>query len=405
MNDGAEMIQRERYLQKVKPFINSDLIKVLTGVRRCGKTVLLEQIKQLLICEGAGEEQFIQINFESMKYQTLKQAETLYSYLAHQAQKIQSKVYIMLDEIQEAESWQTVVNSLRVDFDCDIYLTGSNSKLLSGELAGCLSGRYVQIKVYPFTFSELKALQMEQKNYHSDESTFADYLKYGGFPQCCLLSDIHSKETYLHDLYEAIVLKDIIQRHRMKDIAVLKKVLEYLMDNIGNPFSARKISGMMTSMGNKVASSTVLNYVEYFKEAYVLFQVSRYDLKGKNLLASTEKYYTVDTGIRNIMKKNELMDSTKLYENVVYLEMLSRGYEIQVGKLDEKEIDFICYRGQEKLYIQTAYLLTPSDIEREFGNLESIRDNYPKYVISGDIPDMSRNGIIHKNIIRFLQEE
>ncbi|MDE7314012.1 MAG: ATP-binding protein [Eubacterium sp.] len=398
------MIKRERYLQKVEPFLNCDLIKVLTGVRRCGKTVLLEQIKELLLAKGAVKEQFVQVNFESMKYAKLKQADVLYQYIEEKAKQVQGKVYIMLDEIQEVPEWQAAINSLRVDLDCDIYLTGSNSRLLSGELASCLSGRYIQIKVYPFAFSEVKKMQMEHKAYRSDELTFAEFLKYGGFPQCCLLGDIHSKETYLHDLYEAIVLKDIVQRHHVKDIAMLKNILEYLMDNVGNPFSARKISGMMTSMGKKIAPSTVLNYVEYFKEAYLLFQVSRYDLKGKGLLASTEKYYTVDTGIRNTVKKSELVDSAKLYENIVYLEMQSRGYEVLVGKLEDQEIDFICYRGQEKLYIQVAYLITPSDATREFGNLEKIRDNYPKYVISSDLVDLSRNGIIHKNIIQFLQE-
>ena len=399
------MIRRDRYLQKVKPFINCDLIKILTGVRRCGKTVLLEQVKEMLINEGADDAQFIQINFESMKYQALRNSDALYQYVDRKAQEIPGKVYIMLDEIQEVEGWQTAVNSFRVDLDCDIYLTGSNSKLLSGKLATCLSGRYIQIKVYPFTYSEVRAIQLEQGTYRSDEHTFADYLKYGGFPQCCLLSDVHSKETYLHDLYEAIVLKDIIQRHHVKDIAMLKNVLEYLMDHVGNPFSARKISGMMTSIGKKIAASTVLNYVEYFKEAYVLCNISRYDLKGQGLLASTEKYYAIGAGIRNVITKSEMVDSAKLYENVIYLEMLSRGYEVQVGKLDDREIDFICYRGQEKLYIQAAYLLTPSDRDREFGNLESIRDNYPKYVISSDIPDMSRNGIIHKNMIQFLKGE
>ena len=212
-------------------------------------------------------------------------------------------------------------------------------------------------------------------------------------------------ETYLHDIYEAIVIRDIVERHSVKDISVLKRALEFLLDNIGNPFSGRNISGRLTSEGMKIATSTLLNYVEYFKEAFVLFNASRYDIKGKNILASTEKYYAVDVGLRNIVKKSEMLDSSKLYENVVYLEMLSRGYEIQVGKLDEQEIDFICYKGSEKIYIQVAYLINESDMDREFGNLEKIPDNYPKYVISGDLLDLSKNGIIHKNIIDFLLEK
>lgn len=399
------MIVRSSYLDKIKPFINQPLVKVLVGVRRSGKTVLLSQIKDLLLENGVDINNIIQINFESMKHRDLKDANTLYEYISDFAVGKVGKLYIMLDEIQEVNEWQRAIASLRVDLDCDIYITGSNSKLLSGELATYLSGRYVQIKVFPFMLDEVKALSMQDGSYKSDEQLFADYLKYGGFPQRCLLKDEHSIETYLRDIYDAIVVRDIENRHSIKDNAVMKKILAFLLDNIGNPFSARKISGLMTSQGVKVATTTVLNYVDYFKEAFILFSASRYDIKGKNLLASTEKYYAIDLGLRNIIKKSELIDSSKLYENVIYLEMLSRGYEVQVGKLDTNEIDFICYKGNEKLYIQVAYLITPSDEEREFGNLEKIADNYPKYVISGDLIDLSRKGIIHKNIIKFLLDK
>ena len=240
--------------------------------------------------------------------------------------------------------------------------------------------------------------------FESDEKLFADYLKYGGFPQRFVLKDESAIESYLRDIYEAIVIRDIVERHAVKDVSILKRTLEFLLDNIGNPFSGRNISRRLTSEGMKIATSTLLNYVEYFKEAFVLFNASRYDIKGQNILASTEKYYAVDVGLRNIIKKSELIDSSKLFENVVYLEMLSRGYEVHVGKMDEREIDFICYRGTEKLYIQVAYLINEYDTEREFGNLEKIRDNYPKYVISGDLINLSRNGIIHRNIIEFLLE-
>lgn len=219
------------------------------------------------------------------------------------------------------------------------------------------------------------------------------------------LQDAHSIETYLNDIYDAIVIRDIVSRHGIRDASVLKNVLAFLLDNIGNPFSAGKIVGMMVSQGIKITTSTVLNFIDYFKEAFILYNASRYDLKGKNLLASTEKYYAVDLGLRNIIKKSEVIDSNKLYENVIYLEMISRGYEVQVGKLDNNEIDFICYRGEEKIYIQAAYLITPDDEVREFGNLEKLNDNYPKYVVSGDLLDLSRKGIIHKNIIKFLLEE
>lgn len=396
------MVIRTRYIEKVKPFVNNDIIKVFVGVRRSGKTVLLSQIENMLIESGVPQENFIKINFESMKYSNVRNAEQLYAYIEQKASNINGKVYIMLDEIQMVEQWEKAINSFRVDFDCDIYITGSNSKLLSGELATLLSGRYIQIKVYPFTLSEVKEFMQEQNRFESDEKLFADYLKYGGFPQRMLMTDEQAIETYLHDIYEAIVIRDIVERHKVKDISVLKRTLEFLLDNIGNPFSGRNISGRLTSEGMKVATSTLLNYVEYFKEAFILFNASRYDIKGKNILASTEKYYAVDVGLRNIVKKSENIDSSKLFENVVYTEMLSRGYEVQVGKLDEQEIDFICYKGDKKIYIQVAYLINEHDEKREFGNLEKIADNYPKYVVSGDLIDLSRNGIIHKNIIDFL---
>lgn len=399
------MIIRKRYLERIRPFVNQPLVKVLVGVRRSGKTVLLEQIKAMLIADGAIDSNFIHINFESMKYRKLLNAEALYDYVSDWAEGKKGKLYIMLDEIQNVAEWQKAIASFRVDLECDIYITGSNSKLLSGELATYLSGRYVKIKIYPFTLSEVKEFRLEQETYTTDEELFADYLKYGGFPQRCLLQDKHSIETYLSDIYDAIVIRDIINRHSVRDTSVLRNILAFLLDNIGNPFSARKIVGLMISQGIKITTATVLNFIDYFKEAFIIYNVSRYDLKGKSLLASTEKYYAVDLGLRNIVKKSELIDSNKLYENVVYLEMLSRGYEIQVGKLDNNEVDFICYRGKEKLYIQVTYLLTPADEIREFGNLEKLDDNYPKYVISGDLADLSRKGIIHKNIISFLLEK
>lgn len=396
------MVLRKSYLDKIIPFIDQDLIKVLVGIRRCGKTVLLGQIKDVLLQRNIPAQNIIQANFESMRFRNTHTAETLYDYIAKKAEGCTGKIYILLDEIQEVERWQIAINSLRVDFDCDIYLTGSNSKLLSGELATYLSGRYIQIQVFPFSLAEAKQQCIENGTHTSDEKLFADYLKYGGFPQRFFLPDDHSITTYLDDLYEAIIVRDIMLRHNIREQTALRNVLAFLLDNIGNPFSARNISGRMVSEGIKTTTATVLNYVDYFKEAFILLNASRYDIKGKALLSSTERYYAVDLGLRNVIKKSEELDSNKLYENIVYLEMRSRGYEVQVGKLDDTEIDFICYRGDEKLYIQVAYLITPADEEREFGNLERLHDNYPKYVISGDLMNLSRNGIIHRNIIDFL---
>ena len=371
------MVLRKSYLDKIIPFIDQDLIKVLVGIRRCGKTVLLGQIKDVLLQRNIPAQNIIQANFESMRFRNTRTAETLYDYIAEKAEGCTGKIYILLDEIQEVERWQIAINSLRVDFDCDI-------------------------QVFPFSLAEAKQHCIENGTYTSDEKLFADYLKYGGFPQRFFLPDDHSITTYLDDLYEAIIVRDIMLRHNIREQTALRNVLAFLLDNIGNPFSARNISGRMVSEGIKTTTATVLNYVDYFKEAFILLNASRYDIKGKALLSSTEKYYAVDLGLRNVIKKSEKLDSNKLYENIVYLEMRSRGYEVQVGKLDDTEIDFICYRGDEKLYIQVAYLITPADEEREFGNLERLHDNYPKYVISGDLMNLSRNGIIHRNIIDFL---
>ena len=396
------MVLRKSYLDKIIPFIDQDLIKVLVGIRRCGKTVLLGQIKDILLQRGVPAQNIIEANFESLRFGSVRTAETLYQFITEKASACTGKLYILLDEIQEVARWQIAINSLRVDFDCDIYLTGSNSKLLAGELATYLSGRYIQIQVFPFTLSEAKAQCLENGTYTTDEKLFADYLRYGGFPQRFCLPDDHSITTYLDDLYEAIVVRDVMLRHSIREQTALRNILAFLLDNVGNPFSARNISGRMVSEGIKTTTATVLNYVDYFKEAFILLNASRYDIKGKALLSRTEKYYAVDLGLRNVVKKSEKIDSNKLYENIVYLEMRSRGYEIQVGKLDDTEIDFICYRGDEKLYLQVAYLITPADEAREFGNLEKLPDNYPKYVISGDLVDLSRNGIIHRNIINFL---
>ena len=395
------MVERKEYLDQLWAWKDEQQIKVVTGIRRCGKSVLLEQYQHRLLAHGVTPDQIISINFENLDYEDLKDYRKLYQYLKERlcAEKM---TYVFLDEIQEVERWQIAINSLRVDFDCDIYLTGSNSKLLSGELATYLSGRYIQIQVFPFSLAEAKQQCIENGTYTSDEKLFADYLKYGGFPQRFFLPDDHSITTYLDDLYEAIIVRDIMLRHNIREQTALRNVLAFLLDNIGNPFSARNISGRMVSEGIKTTTATVLNYVDYFKEAFILLNASRYDIKGKALLSSTEKYYAVDLGLRNVIRKSEKLDSNKLYENIVYLEMRSRGYEVQVGKLDDTEIDFICYRGDEKLYIQVAYLITPADEEREFGNLERLHDNYPKYVISGDLMSLSRNGIIHRNIIDFL---
>ena len=397
-----KMIIRNLYLDQIRPFIDKDLIKVLIGLRRCGKTILLTQIRDILLERGVPAENIIEINFESRRFKKLEDADTFYQYVTELAEKTHGKVYLFLDEIQHVKEWHSVIPSFRIDFDCDIYVTGSNSKLLSGELATHMAGRYVSFHVYPFILSEIQEFYKINGIPYTDEQIFREYLKYGGLPMRLALPDKHSVRTYLEDVYDSVVMKDILSRYAIRNENLLRKLLEFLLDNIGNPFSARSICRTLTTGGQSTTVETVLNYIDKLQAGMILSKAERYDIKGKNILASTEKYYAGDIGLRNVVKSSEQIDTGKLFENVVYLEMLNRGYDVKVGKLDTQEIDFVCYKGQTKLYIQVAYILTEECIGREFGNLEKIDDNYPKYVISSDIIDMSRNGIIHYNIIDFL---
>lgn len=396
------MIIREAYISQIVPLIDKNLIKVLTGVRRSGKTVLLSQIQDYLLKNGRSKSQIINISLESKKNKKFKDGDVLYEYLISACEKLNAKAYIFLDEIQVVSGWEEVVSSLLVDIDCDVYITGSNSKLLSGELATLIAGRYIQIHVYPFTLSEAKQMLEQNGKFKSDEVLFQDYLKYGGLPMRFSLEEI-SLEAYLSDTYDAIVVKDIIQRNNIKDTNLLNMILAFLMDNIANPFSARSIVAALKQEGINTTVETVIAYIDYIKKAMVVYSAQRYDIKGKKLLTTNEKYYTVDLGLRNCVKASSEIDYNKLYENIVYLELLYRGYDVKVGKTDDYEIDFVAYKGSDTLYVQVCYLLASTEtVEREFGNLERIKDNYPKYVISGDLPDFSRNGIKHYNIIKFL---
>lgn len=399
------MIIREAYISQIVPLIDKNLIKVLTGVRRSGKTVLLSQIQDYLLKNGRSKSQIINISLESKKNKKFKDGDVLYEYLISACEKLNAKAYIFLDEIQVVSGWEEVVSSLLVDIDCDIYITGSNSKLLSGELATLIAGRYIQIHVYPFTLSEAKQILEQNGKFKSDEVLFQDYLKYGGLPMRFSLEEI-SLEAYLSDTYDAIVVKDIIQRNNIKDTNLLNMILAFLMDNIANPFSARSIVAALKQEGINTTVETVIAYIDYIKKAMVVYSAQRYDIKGKKLLTTNEKYYTVDLGLRNCVKASGEIDYNKLYENIIYLELLYRGYDVKVGKTDDYEIDFVAYKGSDTLYVQVCYLLASTEtVEREFGNLERIKDNYPKYVISGDLPDFSRNGIKHYNIIKFLLNE
>ena len=400
------MTKRELYIEKIKPFIDKDIIKVLTGIRRSGKSVMLKLIMEELKQNGIDEKQFININFENLINRELTTADKLHKYILKRASEIKNKCYIFLDEIQEVKDWEKCINSLRVneEYEFDIYITGSNAKLLSGELSTYLAGRYVEFVIYPFSFKEfLDTLKPIQSNVSTKEA-FQKYIKFGGMPFLYNLAfEEEASLQYLKDIYSSIILKDITQRNKIRDTDLLEKVIDYLIMNIGNNFSATSISKFFKSENRKVSVETILNYIKAAEEAFLIYKVSRDDLIGKKILNINEKYYIADHGIREAILESNQRDINQIFENIIYLELLRKGYNIRVGKVDNLEVDFVCTKRNEKIYIQVAYLLaSPETIEREFSSLEKINDNYPKYVISMDEFDMSRNGIKHINIIDFL---
>lgn len=401
------MIKREMYMSRIRPFINTDLVKVMTGIRRCGKSVMLELIKEELLQSGVNKSQFISINFEDMSYANLQTAKALNDDIIERANKIEGKVYLFFDEIQEVKDWEKCINSLRVSLDCDIYITGSNAKLLSGELATYLGGRYVEFVIYPFSFAEFVELYREIYPDEPINMIFQKYVVFGGMPY---LSNIRFEKTasiqYLNDLFNSVQLKDIVKRNNIRDVDLLERISAYVMANVGNTFSATSISKFFKSEKRNVAPDTILNYIKYCCDAYLFYQVKREDLQGKQILASNEKYYIADHGIREAVFGGNMKDINLILENIVYMELLRRGYEVRVGRSGNKEIDFVCYKRDEKVYIQVTYLLASEEtIQREFGVYDDIQDNFPKYVVSLDEFDMSRDGIKHRNIRDFLLEK
>ena len=400
------MLKRDEYIKQIVPFIDKDVIKVLTGIRRSGKSVMLKLLMEELKNRGINENQFIYINFENLKYRKLKNYERLYDFILNKVDDKYKSYYIFLDEIQEVEEWERCVNSLRMDedFNFDIYITGSNAKLLSGELSTYLAGRYIEFVVYPFSFKEFFEIIQEKNQEIKVKEAFQKYVKFGGMPFLHNLDyNFEASMQYLQDLYASIILKDITQRNNIRDTDLLERIINYVVMNIGNTFSATSISKFFKSENRKVATETILNYIKACEEAFLVYRVARNDLLGKKILNVNEKYYIADHGIREAIMENNQKDINQVLENIVYFEMLRRGYNVKIGKVDNLEVDFVCKKNDETIYIQVSYLLASEDTkEREFSVLENIKDNYPKYVLSMDEFDMSRNGIKHVNLIEFL---
>lgn len=401
------MIKRETYMSRIRPFIGNDLIKVLTGIRRSGKSVMLELIKEELVSNGVDRGQFIFLNFENMSNVNLCTAEALHDEIIRRVKELDGKAYLFFDEIQEVKDWEKCINSFRAELDCDIYITGSNARLLSGELATYLAGRYVEFVIYPFSFREFCELYRSIFPDADVRQCFQKYLTSGGMPY---LSNLRYDETacrqYLRDLFNSVELKDIVRRNNIRDVDMLERIISYVTVNVGTTFSATTISKYLKSEGRTVSTETVLNYIRACTEAFLFYQVKRQDLQGKKILTVNEKYYVADHGIREAVYGGDRKDINLVLENIVYMELLRRGYTVTVGKVSDREIDFVCEDRGNKLYIQVAYLLASEDtVRREFDVFFHIHDNFPKYVVTLDEFDMSRDGIKHRNIRDFLLME
>ena len=400
------MIKRETYINRVRPFINKDMVKVFTGIRRSGKSTLLKLVQQELIADGVSENQIIMINFESMEYAN-RDFMSIYQELRHLSGNHGEKAYIFLDEIQELAGWEKMVNSLKVDLYCDLYITGSNSKLLSGELATYLAGRYIEVAVYPFSFQEIMKIKKEKQTELPVEEAFNLYLRFGGMPFLYENNlDATAALDYLKDIYNSIMLKDIIGRHAIRDVELFERILSYLLANVANPFSGSNIMKYLKNEKRAISLETLYNYISYSQEACLLYLTPRENVQGKRMLKFQEKIFLADHGLREAIYGNNQRDINQILENIVFLELLRSGYTVRIGKSDAKEIDFIAEKTSQRIYIQVAYLIPDQNVaEREFSALLGIKDNYPKMVLSLDKFDLSRKGIVHKNLINFLLEQ
>lgn len=395
------MVIREQILNRIRPFYDSDLIKVLIGLRRSGKSVILRQIMDELKANGVAESQIIDINFEDFQYSFITDAEQLYQYICKQ-RKNEKKYYLFFDEIQMVNEFERVINSFRATWDVSMFITGSNAKLLSGELATLLSGRYVSFRVAPFSFREY--CEIRQILEPSDEDLI-EYMNWGGMPQRFSMKGETETRTFLQDLYNSIVLRDIVQRTGAKEVDLINRIMEYLMQNPSQTFSAKGILNYFKSVERTVSAQTLYNYLDHIQTSLIVSKAQRYDIRGKQVLTTLDKYFLTDLGLGRIHNSGYKLEMGAMLENIVYNELRNRDYEVYVGKIPNGEVDFVAVKGDKREYYQVAYYLAEqSVIDREFGAFRAIADNYPKYVLSMDKFDFSRDGIIHKNVIAFLLE-
>lgn len=394
------MVQRKPYMEKLKKLKDKKIIKVVTGIRRCGKSTLLLLFRQYLKECGVEDAQIVAVNFEDVASEPLLDYKKLHQYVTDRL--VPGKMtYVFLDEVQNVQQFQKAVDSLFIKDHVDLYITGSNANILSGELATLLSGRYIEISMLPLSFAEYFELIGGDKR-----NAWNAYYRNGGFPYAAAIEDEDIRRDYIAGIYNTVLLRDIVTRKRISDIPLLESVIKFLFDNIGNIVSSKKISDSLTSYGRKTTSVTVENYIDALTEAFVLYKAGRYDVKGKQYLKSLEKYYLVDISLRRLLLGDKNTDIGHILENIVYLELIRRGYAVTIGKVDDKEIDFIAETGGDKIYYQvSASILDPATFAREIEPLKKANDHYPKFILSMDEMPMGEDGIKQVNIVDFLLEK
>lgn len=398
------MIDRPLYLDKIMPFVDTPFVKILTGVRRCGKSTILKMIiKKLREEKHVDDEQILSYRFDSMEYEDMTTKEL---YLELKSKIIQSKkTYLFLDEIQEIEGWEKVVNTLASDFDVDIYITGSNSRMMSSEISTYLTGRYITFHIYTLSFEEYLMFKKSYTTLKDLKQEFSQYVRLGGFP-ATHLQDYSQDEVYtiVKDIYNSTIFSDIVRRNQVKKIDQLERVVKYTFNNIGNTFSAKSISNYFKSEQRKIDNETVYSYLEKLQKAYILHKCSRYDLQGKDILKTQEKFYLADVSLRYSVLGYTVDSIAASLENIVYLELKRRGYDVYIGKKKDKEIDFVATKQNEKIYVQvTQEIKSEKTQKREYEQLLEIRDNYPKYVVMADnFAGGNYEGIKTMNIVDFL---
>lgn len=402
-----QLISRKEYLDWLCRWQDKQIIKVVSGVRRCGKSTLFTLFKQNLLKQGVDEKQIISINFEAMEFEALRDYHTLYQYINDHLQQ-DCKNYIFLDEVQHCMEYQKAVDSLFIKDNCDIYLTGSNAYFMSGELATVLSGRYVELKMLPLSFKEFVSSFAPENVDISIQEKFNLYLNYGSFPFLARYNSFDSDAyNYLRDVYNTIILNDIVKRLKITDVNALDKVTKFIADNIGNIVSINKIANTLKSGGKSIDNKTVEKYLQGLVDALFLYKAPRFNIKGKQLLTNLPKYYIVDIGMRNILIRNKESDIGHIIENLAYLELMRRGYDVYVGDIDKGEVDFVAIKNNQTEYYQiSATTLNPDKLARELAPLQSVQDNYPKYLLTLDelFGEANYNGIQKKNLIKWLLE-